>query len=169
MMPSGTSLPTRALATVRILPSPPPTTMASSSPRTTRCLVCSAAERNCAPGRNSMTAEIPCLSNADMRTWRSVVSPWRSMVPADVFKSTTTLSRLNARMGWVQGNTVRLGQPSRRVGRLDPTSLLEPCHQYPAAHRPGSANAPASENIGGIMNTEINSAHTDEQNEKYRD
>ena len=95
MIPSGTSLPARTLATVRILPSPPPTTTASSSPPTTRCRVRSAAERSSAPGRNSMTAEIPCLSNADIRAPRSLLSPWRSMVPADAFKSATTLSRFS--------------------------------------------------------------------------
>jgi hypothetical protein len=77
------------------------------------------------------------------------------MAPADAFKSMTTLSRFNEGMGRVQadiGNVEQtkvyqppdslFGQPSRRVGRLDLTSILEPHHQHPAAHGPGCTNAP---------------------------
>jgi hypothetical protein len=51
-------------------------------------------------------------------------------------------------------------------GWLDATSMLEPCHEHPAAHGPGYANTPAPENIARIMNTEVDSAQTDEQDEK---
>ena len=55
-----------------------------------------------------------------------------------------------------------------RTGRFDMAAMLKPRHQRPAAEGPGRADAPASENIGRIVNAKVDAADAYEDRQKGR-